>query len=176
MLLFADADFLQCLIQFGVFGFFLLISFISWVLKQVGSGSGQAIVRRLQSRGEFDATIDDRLDDEPYAAEVIDAKQVTPADSRITSTLSTTDLADHAAQLGHLDDRPAEKGIHDHFDDQVGRLGDSSDAIHEDPDAEKLPDVAVTTGEIIDIFRHPERIREAIVLNEILSRPEDRWE
>ena len=63
----------------------------------------------------------------------------------------------------------------DNFDYEVGTLGDSSDAVYEDPDADKLPDLAVTTAEIADVFRHPERIREAIILNEILARPEDRW-
>ena len=177
MLIFADAELVSCLIQFGVVGFFLFLSFISWVIKQVGAqNAAKGSAQQLSPRGAVIPTQSDP-DAASYDAEVLDARVASdPEKHRLESTLSTKGPADHAAQQRHLDDRPIEKGIHDHFDDSVGQLGDSSDAIHEDPNADMLPEVAVTTGEIIDIFRNPERIREAIVLNEILMRPEERWD
>ena len=180
MTLFADGDLVACLVQFGVVGFFLFLSFISWVIKQVGTQS--AAKERAAPANPRRPVVPARPN--PYEAEVLEADVVAqpagvvgqPPEPRLASTLSTEDLAAHAAQLGQLDDRPPEESIHDRFDDELGRLGDSSDAIHEDPNADKLPDEAVTTSEIVDVFRHPERIREAIILNEILTPVGQRWE
>ena len=172
---FADLDIVSCLIQFGVVGFFLLLSFISWVMKQMGAAASQKTAQQNAARQATAREPRQRTPSAGNQAPVLEAEILSPPQHHLESTLSTQHLSRHAAQLGHLDDRPVEQTVHDHFDDQVGRLGDSSDAIHEDPNAEKLPGMAVTTGEIADIFRSPERIREAIILNEILARPEDRW-
>ena len=179
MFILAADDGIQCLIQFGVVGFFLFLSFVSWVIKQVGaSGSQRALRQRLadqNARRQQAPSVEEAnpygLGDNIYDAEVIEIEP----EQQLSSTLSSQHLADHAAHLGQLDDRPREETIHDHFDHQVGRLGDSSDAVHEDPDADVLPAEAVTTSEIVDVFRNPERIKEAIILNEILARPGERW-
>ena len=184
MLIFAANEGMECLLQFGVVGFFLLLSFISWVIKQVSAaGSQRALRQRLAERQPDQPSTNSgrgqskeaynpySTGEDVYNAEIIEAT----SDRQIGSQLSSEHLARHAAHLGDLDDRSREEGVHDHFDFEVGQLGDSSDAVHEDPNAEKLPAEAVTASEIVDIFRHPERIREAIILNEILARPENRW-
>ena len=186
MPLFADFDIVACLIQFGVVGFFLFLSFMSWVVKQYTAFNEQKAARQrmAQQRGMPSRPSTAPEPAMPPAAqrEALGRIQGDPGilkaevvEEARTSSLSTRRLAEHVAQLGSLDDGSAEENVHERFDYELGRLGDSSDAIHEDPDADKLPDMAVTTGEIAEIFRSPERIREAIILNEILTRPEDRW-
>lgn len=186
MPVFADLDIVQCVIQFVMIGLFLFVPFVSWVVKQfVAFQEQKSRKAAAQQHGwrPTDAPSQDQA--MPPAAQrealariqgdpnILDAEVVEDARK---SSLSTRHLSEHAAHLGSLDDGPAEINIHDQFDYEVGRLGDSSDAVHEDPNADKLPDVAVTTGDIVEIFRSPERIREAIILNEILTRPEDRWD
>lgn len=110
--------------------------------------------------------------DRPYAvqAEIVEAEIADPSTHRPT-------LEPHLGSgihSAHGLSRPDAAGddVHQRFDDDVGRLGDSSDAIHEDPTAGQLPAEAVTVDEIVGIFRSPERVRAAIILNEILTRPD----
>jgi hypothetical protein len=119
----------------------------------------------------------------PVAANVIDPYADRSAHSfeppprtlpSVATNVSTAALTRHASTLGEevaQADERMDEHVHERFDHSVGLLGDSSDAIHEDANKEKLPSEAVTTGEIVDIFRNPARVREAIVLNEILTRP-----
>jgi hypothetical protein len=107
---------------------------------------------------------------EVYTAEVIEPRKLVPS---VAAKVSTEDLARHASQLGEVIDQADERleqRLHQQFDHSVGALGDSSDSIHEDPTMRQLPKEAVTTREIIDVFRHPERVREAIIMAEILNR------
>ena len=71
-----------------------------------------------------------------------------------------------------------EAHLHEQFDHSVGRLSDTS-ATEETPSAqepgEEKPLVPATAAEIRDIFSDPTRIRQAVVLSEIINRPEGRW-
>lgn len=186
---FAAADFVECLLQFGVLGFVVLMSLGGWVIKKLNEGGNRRPQRPhrpaqanppIPRPGAADAgtarnpyvTSWPGQETEPYVleADVIE----TTTERHLHSTVSSSRLAEHAEHLGHIVTE-TEVGAHDRFDEEVGRLGDSSDAVHEDPNKDKLPALAVTTGEIVDVFRNPERIREAIILNEILARPESRW-
>jgi len=204
--LLAQADGIECLVQFAMVALFLLLSLVSWAIKQFGAaGQKRAAQRRAaeqrrpaQQRGrswepsgrapigetavereppfKFDRTGAGEPAD-VYEAEVIEAA----GHRRLGSKLSSDHLADHASHLSHLEhdsqddfQHKTPEEVHELFDHQLGTLGDSGDAIHEDPDADKIPDAAVTSAEIADIFRHPHRVREAIILHEILTRPDER--
>ncbi|MCA9268125.1 MAG: hypothetical protein KDA41_06620 [Planctomycetales bacterium] len=112
-------------------------------------------------------------------AEVLDDDApVTTLRPSVASHVSTKDLSQHATALAdnlRQADERMDAQLHQHLDHRVGSLGDSSDAVYEDPNADALPPEAVTTSETAAIFKNPERIREAIILQEILARPDDRW-
>jgi hypothetical protein len=111
---------------------------------------------------------------DPYADRSVRTPDPPPTLPAVTTHVSTAALARQASALGEdvaLADERMEEHLHERFDHGIGSLGDSSDAVHEDPNKGKLPKEAVTTGEIVDVFRDPSRVREAIVLNEILTRP-----
>ncbi len=110
--------------------------------------------------------------DQPYAvqAEIVEAEIADPSALRPTLEPHLGTGVHTAQGLSRPD--AAGDDVHQRFDDDVGRLGDSSDAIHENPTAGQLPAEAVTVEEIVGIFRSPERVRAAIILNEILTRPD----
>ncbi len=196
MNLLANNDGLECLFQFGMVAFFLLMSFGGWVIKQITGASNRAAMekrrRAEQQMRDFQPQPQEQqvqssprpksnpyesyaggYAHDPYANDddVLEADVVqVETEHHLGEKLSASHLGEHASHLGKIDSYDT-GSVHDQFDDQLGRLGDSSDAIHEDPDAEKLPEIAVTTSEIADVFRNPGRIREAIILNEILTRP-----
>jgi hypothetical protein len=182
MVIFADGI-IDCLGPFIGVIFFLLISVGSWIMQQIAAAKRQqrpphasmpdaaGPVRDLAHRQVSPHASDYPASDEVYTAEVIAPRQLQP---RVRTQVSTEDLSRHAAQLGEVLDQADERleqRLHQQFDHNVGALGDSSDAIHEDPTKRETPKEAVTTREIVDVFRHPERVREAIIMAEILKRP-----
>ena len=190
--IFADGI-VDCIGPFVGIVIFLLISFGSWIMQQVAeankraaqqrranlpprqtpqpaTGEMQDFLRRAAEQASPQGRPPVAQEAEIYTAEVIEPRVLRPS---VTSQVSTDDLARHARELGEdLDqaDERLDSRLHKQFDHAVGALGDSSDSIHEDPSKKQLPPTAVTTGEIIDIFRHPERVREAIIMAEILNR------
>jgi hypothetical protein len=193
--LFADGI-VDCIGPFVGILFFLLISFGSWIMQQIAEvkrRTAQSQPRSKQTSQEATSQMQEFLQrasqqlspgsaapppvlkhdqqGEAYAAEVQAPRQLKPG---VATHVSTEGLVRHATQLGEVLDQADERleqRLHQQFDHSVGALGDSSDAIHEDPTRGDLPKEAVTTREIIDVFRHPERVREAIIMAEILKRP-----
>jgi hypothetical protein len=174
---------------FGVI-IFLLISAGSWIMQQLGEANRRAQQKNRPTPQSTAKSTSEQMQEfltqaskqvapgpvqanaegDVYTAEVIAPRTLRPS---VTSHVSTDDLARHAAELGEELDQADERmdaRLHQQFDHAVGALGDSSDAVHEDPAKGQLPKEAVTTREIIDVFRSPERIREAIIMNEILNR------
>jgi hypothetical protein len=191
MVIFADGI-VDCIGPFIGIIFFLLISAGSWILQQVAEANKRAAQQRRVAPRQTPQQATSEMQEflrraseqtspqvrptppateaEIYTAEVIEPRVLRPS---VTSHVSTDDLARHARELGEeLDqaDERLDERMHRQFDHAVGALGDSSDAVHEDPRRGALPKEAVTTREIIDVFRHPERIREAIIMAEILDR------
>lgn len=123
--------------------------------------------------------------DEPMAedVDVVQADIVAPRAplrrrTPVRSHLPPSHLEEETPELGDslTAEEPLYERIPTHLDDhRLGTLGDSSDAVHEVPSKEDLPAGAVTAAEIAEALRHPERIREAIIMSEILSLPESRW-
>ena len=89
------------------------------------------------------------------------ARPDTAADRRLTSSVELTD--------DRMEDR-----VHDVFDHEIGRLHDTSDAIHEqDLDKEtsvKAPTIPASTQAVRDMLANPDSVRQAVILSEILSR------
>ncbi len=102
-----------------------------------------------------------------------------PRRLRSTTDLSTSDISQHADQLGHKFDHPKKSGVgahvKSHYDHQVGRLVSTAF----DPNA--LPDDAAEGGpvdileQIMKMMQTPQGLRQAVILQEILPRPEHRW-
>lgn len=195
MVILADGI-VDCIGPFVGIAFFLLVSFGSWIMQQFGEANKRAAQQRraalppgtepqsataqiqeflrraaenTSSSGRSVAPVP-TPEAEVYTAEVVAPRALRPS---VTSHVSTDDLARHAKELGEdLDqaDERLDERLHKQFDHAVGALGDSSDAVHEDSNNRKQTVPRVSTGEILDIFRHPERVREAIIMNEILTR------
>ena len=88
--------------------------------------------------------------------------------SRNISTLGSRSLDSQVAQA----DENLEEHVHDVFDHQLGRLGDTPGETAKKSGAAIPPTAAAGLAAML---ANPGRIRQAIVLSEILQRPEHRW-
>jgi hypothetical protein len=88
-------------------------------------------------------------------------------------TASTQTLAEKAAQLGQrlvVEDQQFESHVKSKFDHALGALGES--------DAKQAPAAApaeTPASQIAAMLANPAGVRQAMVVNEILRRPSDRW-
>ena len=106
-------------------------------------------------------------------AEVIEEVQViSPLKSTIKPRVSTQQIADHAEHLGHrvgAASQQAEERIHEKFDHDVGRFDQSQQRFSESqPQGSKK---SVAGGNLAQLFANPENLRQAIIMREILERP-----
>jgi hypothetical protein len=97
----------------------------------------------------------------------------------VESHLGSDQLGRHAEQLGDEirdGDAEMEQRLSARFDHQVGRL---ESELSERPTPHAAPRIAATGGrtaaELIELLRNPRGIRTAILVSEILNRPEHRW-
>lgn len=124
-----------------------------------------------------------------HEAEIIDEVEIVDPD-----VFHGTSVADHVSQhmragvfderISHLgedvdasDDR-MEEHLHEYFEHDLGQLGArtsaAADSILDDdsPGQQRKP---ATPVDYLALLRNPNAIRQAIILNEILSPPTDRW-
>jgi hypothetical protein len=84
----------------------------------------------------------------------------------------------HTRQLGAEVDRADDKmeaRLHQVFDHSVGQLKkQATDSIPKTPEGADIAP-ALTSANLAELMRSPPAIRSAIVLGEILHRPEERW-
>jgi hypothetical protein len=94
----------------------------------------------------------------------------------VESHLGSDRLAERARHLGdeiREVDEEGEQRLHHKFDHQVGHLATQSREIHA---AQVIHAAgAAATAEVIALLRDPRGIRNAIIVSEILNRPEHRW-
>jgi hypothetical protein len=121
---------------------------------------------------------------EAVDAEVIEAEPVYESMSaHVADDIDTSDITqrasrfrDHAsrlgAEVGQADDKLQER-LHEKFDRDLGRI--HGDTVTDDTGVGRPGGVPSTATEIVEVFRNPKSIRQAIILNEILKRPEHRW-
>jgi hypothetical protein len=119
-------------------------------------------------------------------AEVIDA-EVASKDDRFGSSIAhnlrgSALLGEHAAQLGAqvgLADDTLDAHLHQVFDHQIGRLTKSAPMSETTPAAESRSSqdaASESHGSIVRMLRSPRSLCDAIVVSEILQRPEQLWE
>ena len=118
----------------------------------------------------------------PIEAEVIDAELAEQPDrleKYVARDLSgTQEIAEHTRHLGEEVDRRDDKmeaHLHQMFDHKVGNL--KKQATDSVPKTPEVGDEAVTLTSlgIAQMMRSPQAIRNAIILGEVLHRPEERW-
>lgn len=110
--------------------------------------------------------------------EIIEAEEA-DLSSRFTSSVAqhlhgTTEIARHAAGLGaevDLADDKLEARLHKTFDHKLGQLKNTSTgSTPPQANTDALPPLSLAR-----LLNDSQSIRNAIVLSEILNRPEDRW-
>jgi hypothetical protein len=124
---------------------------------------------------------------QPQDAEIIEAESVGLGglrsgglESRVAEDLDTSEFSERASHLGErvgkADDK-MEARLQSKFDHQVGRLGGaaSTDTAAEEEAAPETGGPAPSPGNLAQWLRSPDSLRQAIVLSEILERPEHRW-
>ena len=125
---------------------------------------------------------------EPIVAEIVRPRRLSDSGSRHLETSVDADeqrFGQHTSHLGEevgQADDDMEDHIHAAFEHRLGGLTDTSVGV-DVPDADvhdqtpgssedKTPSLA---AELAATFRDPQSIRQAIILSEILTRPEHRW-
>ena len=91
----------------------------------------------------------------------------------------TEEIAERTRHLGEevdLADDKLEAHLHQVFDHSVGQLKkQATDSVPKPPEGPRDQIPALTSAGIAQMMRSPEAIRNAIILGEILHRPEERW-
>jgi hypothetical protein len=117
---------------------------------------------------------------EPAEAEVVEAQLLDRAESfsrRVAQDLRGAEqIAEHTRHLGEEVDRADDKleaRLHQVFDHQIGQLRTST--MEAAATLSTDPAAAGTAGTMMQMLRSPQSMRDAIVMAEILRRPDDRW-
>jgi hypothetical protein len=114
------------------------------------------------------------VDAEVLDAEIVDAAPVrrrAAVAKHVATHLDTSDVTARAAQLGAevgLADEKVEARLHQRFDHDVSRISDPEDKAG-------AAAGAAFAARIAELFRSPQSIQQAFILNEIINRPEQRW-
>ncbi len=121
---------------------------------------------------------------QPIEVEVIDEVEIVDETianhvaKRLGEHLDKSSLVSSGAQLGAevgLADEKLESHLHDAFDHRLGSLGarlEGSKDATDLPESTKAPTMA---SEIAALFRSTKFIRQAVIMSEVLQRPEHRW-
>jgi hypothetical protein len=120
---------------------------------------------------------------EPVQAEVVDAELAEIGDSVGRSVAQhmrgTEQIAEHVRHLGEevdLADDKLEARLHRVFDHSVGQLRkQATDSAPAPPEGPHDQAPAVSSSAIAQMMRSQQAIRNAIILGEILHRPEQNW-
>jgi hypothetical protein len=105
-----------------------------------------------------------------------------PLENRhLASRLDTSGFDERASQLTKVGQ--AQEAMESHlqqvFGRQVGNLAAEATrtppATQDDPDAKRQGDPLANAGQLAAMLANPQSIRQAIVMNEILTRPTSRW-
>jgi hypothetical protein len=95
--------------------------------------------------------------------------------SHVQQHLNSREFDQRASQLGSVDqeERAFEAHVHQTFDHQVGHLATRSEEPAPGVAAPAAP--AVSSQTVAALLANPQNLRGAVVLNEILQRPTERW-
>lgn len=114
----------------------------------------------------------------PVQAEVVPPRIAIPTEQNIDREFADRDRQMDAAteRLGRdvmQEDRRIETHLHDTFDHRVGQF-DEDVGFAGDP-SEPRPKQCTISADLIAMLRNPRSIQSAVLLSEILQRPEHRW-
>ena len=116
--------------------------------------------------------------DEPVEAEIIEAQPLSSIGSHVQQHQFGLEVSHHADHLGeHIEqaDERLEARLHSTFDHRVGNMDDSTTFIGTGDDNASDPAEAATgpsrAEEIAAMLRTPQSVRNAVILSEILTRP-----
>jgi hypothetical protein len=124
---------------------------------------------------------------QPQSIEIVDAEVVDDPPtgagvrSHVSQHLNTRDFDQRAAQMGQgeKNDRAMQSHMHKVFDHQLGSLAPAATSDppmpQDDSQGSDNSNSAGTAQGLIALLRDPSQVRQAIIMNEILRRPEDRW-
>ena len=104
--------------------------------------------------------------------DVVDMRDQSVAE-HVKSHIDTSDIASHAERLARdisQVDEKVEARLHQKFDHGLGKL-ESRKAIEAPPEA-TVDEVSATALGLVEIIRSPKTLRQAILLSEILRRPQ----
>lgn len=115
---------------------------------------------------------------EPVDADIILAEPVHQSvTAHVQSDIDTTDLTGHAKhlgqQVGQADDK-MDARVHQKFDHDISQIDDEP-SVWDTAPAASAGGGAGLASEVAAMLRSPNSIRQAVILSELLSRPEDRW-
>ena len=117
---------------------------------------------------------------EPPQAELVEADVVDRSEGfsrRVAQDLrGSAQIAEHTRRLGEEVDLADDKlaaHLHQVFDHDLGRLKKTASESAGAPIAAAASEV--TVSELLKLLRSPDSIRDAIIMSEVLKRPEDRW-
>jgi hypothetical protein len=121
-------------------------------------------------------------------AEIIEAEEVSGDDValHVARHLDTSDISKRTSQLGaEIDqaDEVVESHLQDVFEHRLGDLGAKTQApeqstLDDDETQAKGPTAAPAAQpgiSIVEMLRSPRELRSAVILSEILARPEHHW-
>ncbi len=121
---------------------------------------------------------------EPEVVEIVDDIQVvepvqSSVGSHVQSHLDTSDIRQHAQQLGsgvEAKSKLQEQRLQNKFDQQVGHLGadaiaDRGEVSAETTKAYDSHSSPERASKLAEMFRNPQNIQQAILLKEIIDRP-----
>lgn len=118
---------------------------------------------------------------EVVEAEIVSAEVVEHVSGYVAQHLSSQQFTERASHLGEetaLADDKMEAHLHQKFDHQIGRLAPSTlDKQSAAATAGAAPTVSYisSSADLANLLRSPQSIRNAIILSEILNRPEHLW-
>jgi hypothetical protein len=118
---------------------------------------------------------------EPLQAEVLDeVKRGTDVAEHVAQHFKPRPVLERAPSAQAVDqaDEAMQEHLHAVFDHQIGSLRRREGGQLQQTESEPAPQryqSAVAATDLISLLRDPQSVRHAIVLNEILSRPEHRW-
>lgn len=105
-----------------------------------------------------------------------DSQESPQSNRRVGERLTEGRLAEHASHLGEhvaqADDR-LEARLHEKFDHRLGNI--SSRSSGDQTPAEAEPEQLSSAARVRAMLSSPSGVRDAIILQEVLSRPVDRW-
>ncbi len=116
--------------------------------------------------------------DDAVEAEIVEARPLSSVAAHVERHHFGEGVADHASHLAEdisLADERMESHLHEAFDHRVGSMDNASTFIGEEgdnaSDLDELPPSQSRAEELASMLRSPTSIRNAVILSEILRRP-----